>query len=265
MNILYKGSSLIYFCLYRLIGYRKQVAVQNISRAFPEKRYEEIDSIVQDFYRNFTDYFAEVLKNTSTSMNDVNEKLTLEDFEYITEQIGHGRSVIACLGHCANWEILNCVPTRLSITAYTGYKPIKAPIINQLMIDIRKRFGVGLVPSKSLARHILSNRDNPSLYFLIADQSPKIANSKYVFPFLNQQTSVYPGMEKLAKATNSVVVYIDLVRIKRGFFHALCIPICENPGEHAELEITRKYMYYLEKTINEHPSSWLWTHKRWKR
>lgn len=265
MSVLYKGSSVLYFCLYRLGNYRKHVVIQNVSRSFPRKKYDEINTIVQEFYSNFADFFVEVLKNVSISPKQISDKLEIEGFEFIEEQIKQGKNVLACLGHCGNWEILNCLPLKLSVNVYSAYKPIRASFIDKFMLSIRSRFGAHLIPAKSIARHILSNKGLSSLYILIGDQCPKESNDKFSLSFLNQPTLVYPGTEKLAKATNSVVVYIKLTRVEKGVFKAKCIPICKEATETGVMEITSKYIGYLEQSINEQPASWLWTHKRWKR
>jgi len=265
MRILYKVSFVIYLCLYKLLEYREQVVVQNISRSFPNKKYNEIKSIVRDFYMNFADLFVEVLKSISISSEGLTDKLTIKGFEFVENQMQNGKSTIACLGHCGNWEILNCLPAQMNINIYSGYKPLKAPLINKLLFHIRSRFGMRLIPSNSVAKHILSNKNSPSLYLLIADQCPKEVNRNYQFLFLNQKTSVLSGPEKLARATGSAVVYIKLIRTQKGHFNAECQPICENANNMQKLEITKKYLELLEQNIEEDPSGWLWTHKRWKR
>ncbi len=265
MNLLYKISGFICIVLFRLSGYREVVTVQNISRAFPNKKYNEIQSIEKEFYRNLADLFAEVVKSISISYKKQNCKLDVKGFEFVEKQVYNGRNVIACLGHCANWEILNCLTFRVNVDVYSGYKRIKEPIINKLMFDIRSRFGVHLIESKSVARQILSNKDKPSLYLLIADQCPSNIKTDYQMIFLNQKTSIFLGPEKLARATDSAVVYINLTRKQRGHFEAECYPICENTSDIQYLGITEKYIEHLEQNIQKDPSSWLWTHKRWKR
>ena len=265
MDMLYKISDLIFIVLFRIAGYRKEVAVQNLSRAFPNKKYNEIQSIEKEFYRNFADLFAEVVKSISISPIKQNCKLDVKGFEFVEKQVYNGKNVIAYLGHCANWEILNCLPFKVNVDIYSGYKRIKEPIINKLMFDIRSRFGVHLIESKSVARQILSNKDKPSLYLLIADQCPSNINTDYQMTFLNQNTSIFPCPEKLARATDSAVVYINLTKKQRGHFEAECLPICENTSDIQYLGITEKYIKHLEQNIQKDPSCWLWTHKRWKR
>lgn len=241
------------------------VCIQNISRSFPDKKYDEITSIVKEFYVNFADYFIEVLKSVSISSKKLDEKLTVKGFEFVEDQIKNGKQVIACLGHCGNWEILNCLPSKLQATIYSGYKPISISGINKLMYRTRSRFGVKLLPSHTIAKHILSNKNNPAMYLLIGDQCPKLVNNDYSFHFLNQQTTVYPGTEKLARATDATVVYIKIIRTSKGHYQAICQPICESASKMEHLEITKCYMNLLQSNIEEDPGAWLWSHKRWKR
>lgn len=265
MKVLYKISDFLYLIACEILRYRRQVVVQNISRAFPQKKYDEIHLIEQKFYRNFTDTFVEVIKSFSISSIEQNEKLEIRGFEFVKEQIKKGNNVIACLGHCGNWEILNCLPTKIGIDVYAVYKPLKTSIINRIMLYERSRFGMNLISSASITKHILSNKGKTSFYLLIADQSPSSQNKKFQMNFLHQDTFIYPGPEKLAKATSSAVVYIKLIKTQRGHYLAECLPVCENANKIQSVEITKKYVELLEQNIEQDTSCWLWTHKRWKK
>jgi KDO2-lipid IV(A) lauroyltransferase len=65
MTFLYAIASCTFFLAYHVIGYRKAVVIQNISRSFPDMKYGEIRCNVKKFYVCFTAYFAEMLKNIS--------------------------------------------------------------------------------------------------------------------------------------------------------------------------------------------------------
>jgi len=265
MKVLYKISDFLFLIACEILRYRRQVVVQNISRAFPQKKYDEIHLIEQNFYRNFTDTFVEVIKSFSISSIKQNEKLEIRGFEFVKTQIEKENNVIACLGHCANWEMLNCLPAKIGVDVYTVYKPLKNIIINRIMLYIRGRFGMNLIPSSSITKHILSNKGKASFYLLIADQSPSSQNKKFQMNFLHQDTFIYPGPEKLAKATSSTVVYIKLIKTQRGHYLAECLPVCENANKIQSVEITKKYVELLEQNIQQDASCWLWTHKRWKK
>jgi KDO2-lipid IV(A) lauroyltransferase len=265
MSLLYKLSGLVYLLIYHVFSYRKAVVVQNLSRSFPEKKYNEIGLITKGFYRSFCDNSVEILKSVSIAAERQKEKILLVDFDIIEDQIRQGKHVIASMGHCGNWEILNVLPFLLNINIHAVYKPLKTKCADRLLLKIRSRFGINLIPVQSIVRHVLSNKNNPSLYFFLADQCPAIIKEAYRVDFLHQKTNVLPGVEKLARMTNAGVVYIHVVRTSRGIYRVECKAICLHPEGSATTEITRNYIRHLEQNIMENPCDWLWSHKRWKR
>jgi KDO2-lipid IV(A) lauroyltransferase len=239
--------------------------IQNLSRSFPEKRYGEIELIMKGFYRSFCDNCAEILKSVSIPARRQKEKIVLTDFDMIERRIRQGQHVIASMGHCGNWEILNVLPLLLNVNIHAVYKPLKTQCVDRLLLKIRSRFGINLIPDRSVVRHLVSNRERPSLYFFIADQCPVIADEAYRFDFLHQNTGVFPGIEKLAGLTRAGVVYIHVIRISRGIYRIECKEISLRSESPAKTEITRNYIRHLEQNIRKSPSDWLWSHKRWKR
>jgi len=99
---------------------------------------------------------------------------------------------------------------------------------------------------------------------MIADQRPIKQHIRHWTTFLNQKTPVFLGTEKLAKKLDSVILYGNAVKIKRGVYSAEFQIITENPKDTAEFEITDKQFQILESIIRKDPAYWLWSHDRWK-
>ena len=262
---LYAIASFAFFLAYYVIGYRKTVVIQNMARSFPDMRYEEIRCMVKKFYSCFTAYFAEIIKNVSVPAEVLDEKLIFENLELIDRHMKAGRNVIACLGHCGNWEMLNFMPYKLHHDMYAVYKPLQSGIMNKLMIKLRSRFGMKLIPDKSVVRHILTQKSSPAVYLFLTDQCPRIKDDKYKFELLNQETYVFSGMEKLARISRSAVIYLHITQLSKGNYKIRCLPVCSEAESTNEGEITRKYIGLLMGNIKEEQYGWLWTHKRWKR
>ncbi|RZL19684.1 MAG: lauroyl acyltransferase, partial [Pedobacter sp.] len=87
---------------------------------------------------------------------------------------------------------------------------------------------------------------------------------QYWTTFLNQPSSIQLGIEKIAVKTDRPVFYIKLKYLKRGYYTIDCVPLCLNPKETAEFEITELHTKFLEQIIREEPAYWLWSHRRWK-
>lgn len=59
--------------------------------------------------------------------------------------------------------------------------------------------------------------------------------------FLNHKSSFFVGAEGIAKATDAVVVYIDVQRVRRGYYHAEFILMTDQPKSFPNYEITVDY------------------------
>ncbi|PRD56847.1 lysophospholipid acyltransferase family protein [Sphingobacterium gobiense] len=264
MGFLYIMASFTFCIAYHIIGYRKAVVLQNVARSFPEKRYGEIHAIVTKFYACFVSYFAEIIKSISTPAEVLDKKIVFENLEVIDQYINSGRNVIACLGHCGNWEMLNFMPYKIRHEVYAVYKPLRSVAMNRLMIKIRSRFGMKLLADSAVLRHVLSKSSSPAVYLFLADQCPRIKEEKYRFTLLNQETYFFSGMEKLARKERTAVIYLHITQLSKGNYKIVCVPICSNAESTIEGEITQKYVDLLTENIKEEPYGWLWTHKRWK-
>lgn len=264
IEFLYGFSSLACIFIYNIFGYRRNVVIQNISRSFPDKKYDEVMVIVRKFYIHFTAYFVEMLKNISISTEELDKKVTFENLDIIEQYIKEDKNVIICLGHCGNWEMLNFLPHKLHCDTYAVYKPLRAKLFDKLIQTSRSRFGMKLIPSKAIARHMLGNKSGKAAYLFLSDQCPGTIDAKYRFRLLNQETHILPGAEKLARIGKCAVVYMHIVAPTKGQYRIICLPICAEAGLTKETEITQSYISLLEKNILEEPFGWLWTHKRWK-
>src|SRR5690606_15941502 len=218
MPFLYAVASFTFFLAYYIIGYRKAVVIQNVARSFPDKRYGEIRAIVKKFYACFVSYFAEIIKSISAPADVLDKKIVFENLELIDGYINAGRNVIACLGHCGNWEMLNFMPYKMRHDIFAVYRPLRSGTMNRLMVKLRSRFGMKLIPDNAVVRHVLTKNLNPTVYLFLADQCPRTQEEKYRFTLLNQETYVFSGMEKLARKGQTAVVYLHITQLSKGSY-----------------------------------------------
>lgn len=264
MKLLYGITDVLGVAMYRIVGYRRNVVVENIVRAFPEMNYEQIECVAGKFYSCFTSYFAEIVKNVSIHPTKLRRKLTFENTALIDRHINNNRNVILCMGHCGNWEMLNFMPVVLKHDTYAIYKQLRSPMFDRIMVRIRSRFGLKLIRNKSVARHIMSKDNKPGVYVFLADQCPRYKDMKYRHDLLGQTTFFHSGMERLARISRSAIVYVNIAQKEKGHYHATFVNICDDAYLSKEGEPTKQYANLLTTNIKEEPYGWLWSHKRWK-
>lgn len=262
---LYIIADFLFVVIYYIVGYRRKVVQENLNNAFPEKTTEERRIIEKEYFKYLADLIVESIKMISASKKTIVKHVWPTNPEVIDNYFAEGKSIIGAVGHYCNWELAG-----LRFGFFTEnrriivYKPLTNDYFDQFFIKMRSRFGATLVAMKDTARAMVKYKNELSFSVLVADQTPVKHEAHYFTEFLNQPTAVFLGIEKLAKLTNSVVIFCDVKRVKRGYYTYTFVPLIENPKETAPYEITEAHVKYLDSMIRREPQYWLWSHRRWK-
>jgi KDO2-lipid IV(A) lauroyltransferase len=263
-RMMYFISDLTYLIVFSLIGYRRKVVRTNLINSFPERPLKEINRIEKDFYRYFCDLLLETLKTLTITPKQLKKRVKFEDTSPFRKYFDRNQSVIIVMGHMGNWELAGA---RFGVERLhklnTIYHPLSNPFFEKLIVRMRTRLGNGLYPMSEVYKRMLQDKGQVTATAFIADQSPS-PRTAYWMTFLNQDTAVFQGTEKLARKLNYPILYVSLQRHGRGLYSIYCEELCEDPSRLEEHEITRLHTHRLEQDITQWPEIWLWTHRRWK-
>ncbi|MGM9508389.1 lysophospholipid acyltransferase family protein [Larkinella sp. GY13] len=262
---LYVVSDVLFYLLAYVIRYRKTVIDTNLKRSFPEKSDTERRQIAKKFYRNFADVLVETFKLPGLSANELQKRVLFTNKELVQDKLAQGQAVLIMASHQCNWEWAPSASVVNGMPADAVYKKLANPASERLVHYIRSSFGAKPVPMKALLRQMVIRRNDPRLIALVADQIPDQPEYGYWTSFMNQETPFYPGTERLARSFGLPVFYIEMQRVRRGYYAMTFYPIAEPPYPALpEGDILNRYRDLLESTIRKAPSDWLWSHKRWK-
>ncbi len=256
---------ILHFVLFTVAGYRKKVVLANLKNSFPEKSPEQINQISRAFYRYFCDLFLETFKTLTISRASMLKHcgITANAKSLFDNLAAANKSFVIVMGHKGNWEWAgNTFSLCCKHQLYVIYHPLSNQHFNKLVIRMRTRFGTRLIDMKNTFRDMAKNKAGLNATAFIADQSPP-PETAYWMTFLNQDTGIFKGTEKIAKKLELPVVYVSVKRIKRGYY-MLDAELLTIPDDAAPGEITVIHTKRLEKDIMEQPETWLWTHRRWK-
>ena len=262
-RVLYRVSDVLYRLL-KWSGYRRSVIQENLRKSFPEKKDSEIDKITNLYYKYLCDLILETLKTRNMTVEEVNERCKFNKPEWLDRLAQEGQSFIIIMGHYGNWEwagpsfMLNAKHQLVVI-----YRPLSDPYFEKMMTRMRTRFGTRITPVNHTLRDMVANRKQLTATAFIADQSATPVNA-YWTTFLNQDTPVFTGPEKLAVKFDYPVVYVTLRRVRRGYYEVFLEMLCAVPKETTENQISEAFMHRLEQEIQQDPVIWLWSHRRWK-
>ena len=265
-RILYFISDFLYLLMRFVVRYRKKVVVDNIAKAFPEYDSSEIRKTAGKFYHHLCDLILESSVSHFYSEPKALKRITYSNPELLNDLYSTGKQVIAVTGHYGNWEYLSTLGLVSSYPVVAIYKPLKNQYFDRMVKRNRTRFGVIVSPMEQIARKLISfHRDRtPVLTIFLADQRPMFHQIQYWTKFMELDTPLFLGTEKLARKLDAVVVFLKIKKVKRGRYEVEVVPICEDPGSLQPFDITEAHVRILENLIREEPGYWLWSHRRWK-
>lgn len=266
LAILYLISDLIFFVIYYFVGYRKKVVLENLKRSFPEKSPKEIEKIRKQFYINFADYIVEMVRSFTISRTELRVRVQHLNQDLFTDAKAEGKNIILLAGHVFNWEWFNALASIVPQKhCHPVYRKVQSTFWEDQIKKIRNSFGNEALEAGDVMRHIFRNKnDGDSVYMFVADQTPHVSFVDVGLEFLNQETPVFIGYDKLATRMDLVFIYCEMKKVKRGYYQINYHRIVPDGEKFEEFEVVKKFHKLLENTINKRPSNYLWSHRKWK-
>lgn len=268
LRVLYLFSDFFYVIIYYLIGYRRDVVMKNLSFAYPEKSKEELTQISKRFYRFLCDIFFEASKFGVWSDKKMKRHMKFVNYEALNDHIRNGRSISLFLGHYGNWEWIPSIPLWIDKNIAGGqiYKQQTNAIADRLLKENRSRFGSECIEMQQTLRHIHNHKTAGDITVTgyLYDQSPSKEESRYFIDFMNKETPILTGTERITKKYGFAAYYIDIKRIKRGYWQAEFVQMHPDPQSLPDFELTDIFYKHLTQTISRQPEFYLWSHNRFK-
>ncbi|WP_433832060.1 lysophospholipid acyltransferase family protein [Flavobacterium anhuiense] len=264
--IFYLFSDFVCFLVYRVIGYRKKVVRENLALTLPHLSEAERKVIEKKFYKHMCDMFLEMVKTMSMSPEEMERRFHVTNIDLVLDYARKGKSVILVASHYASYEWLLTINPKLGFQGVAVYKKLANPYFDKLVRKIRSKYNTEMIETRKAIPTMAKNQREGvlSMYGLASDQSPKLERIFHSMKFMGVEVPVHTGAETLAKKYDLAVIFVQVRKVKRGFYEATFISLADNPKDFENFKITEMYLKEVEKQILEAPEFYLWTHKRWK-
>lgn len=268
LPVMYAFSDVLYYPFYYLIRYRRKITRKNLLSSFPEKSLDEIKKIEKRFYHFFLDLFVETCKYATIPEKEIRKRLKFVNIEEVNAHLRQGQSLSIYMGHYCNWEWITSLPLHIDrdIVSSQIYKQLKSDTVDRLLRNNRSRLGAVNVEMKQTMRWISEQLEKKTTFItgFIADQSPRGRDVRHFVQFLHHEAPVLVGAEKITKRYGLGNYYMEIKRVKRGYYEARFIKLHDDPQSLPDFKLTEIYYNHLEATIKECPENYLWTHNRFK-
>jgi KDO2-lipid IV(A) lauroyltransferase len=248
---------------------RKKIIVKkNILIAFPNIDETSINQIIDGMWKNIGRTFGEYIHINKFSLLDNEEnKIVFINKNNLQILMNNSKPIIFFSGHFANFELMAKCLRELQFNIGVIYRPLNNIFLNPIMEFIRKKYicpiqiEKGPTGTKKLIKHISTK--NPLA--LMIDQ--RLSSSIRV-PFFNQPATTTTTPAQLSIKYDALLVPVFLKRLKNTnyefFIEEPLVVKKTNNYEKDIFNITEIMNKKIEEFIKVDPTSWFWSHDRWK-
>ena len=164
------------------------------SKALPELDAAERRRVLRRHYRVFADVLFELPRVAVMAAEELRARMRLPDLPGCAPTLQRGHPVLLLTGHQCNWEwLLQAVALDVGVPFLCAYKPPHSESADRLMLGLRGRFGVRMVPGKRLLREVLRRRGTVHAIGMVADQMPTSSAGPRVAAVPRTRHRVLPG------------------------------------------------------------------------
>lgn len=257
------------FVTFRIIKLRRQVALENLALAFPEKTEQQRYNIAYLSYVHFTLVLIEFMKFSGWSIEKIEKKVFIEKPELfdIIMQGKKDNGMIFVSGHLGNWEIPIIFLAAKNVAELTIIQQRQRNIlVDKHLSNLRSRRGMRILYTGDAISNALIDLKQKRLVAIVCDQD---AGQRGIFvPFFGRMASTPVGASLLHLQSKARLIFACSVRIGPFRYKGIMIPI-EYHGDYSLKKenmaiITGKFTSVLEDMVRQYPEQYLWGHRRWK-
>ena len=255
---------------FSVLRIRREVTLENLEKAFPEKPAEEINDIGKKCYKHFGMMALEYLRLHSMKRDGL---LALIDggtgaTAALDRAYKEKSGAIILTAHFGNWEYLGAWLAAKGYPVSFINQPQNNPHTDRFIQRTRADLGMQMIERGSMGlRLIVRALRERRMVFILPDQD---AGRDGIFvPFFGRPASVARGAAAFAVKTAAPIILCVLSRRSDGDYslttEKLEFDLASTWNEEQKIiEITARYTKAIEYHIRLCPEQWFWLHRRWK-
>ena len=242
---------------------RRRIAEANLRLCFPELDEAALQQLLRDHLGSLGCSVFEIALALWAGDARVAALVRFEGVENLTEPLAQGHGVIVLSGHFPAVELTGRVARNHIPDTAAMYRPLKNPLLDQLMRRARRQAGSALIPKAGMRRMIRRLRGGWPVWYA-SDQSYDRAHAELV-PFFGEPAMTNAALSHIARMGKARVVPFYPRRLADGSGY-LCefLPALEAfPGDDPAADATR-VNELLAQWIRRAPEQYYWVHRRFK-
>ena len=242
---------------------RRTVALENLTRAFPERPAPELARVGRDSFRHLGMNFVESCVFYFRPPARLLSRVSIEGLSHFEAADALGRGMLLLTAHYGNWELLAASHALARFPLSVVMRPLDSPAFEPILERFRLRSGVELITKRRALTDIVDALRRRRMVGILLDQNASRREGVFV-PFFGVPASTSKGMALIALRTGAPVLPVFIRRRPDGrhVVHAGApVPV---PSDGDVVAFTRAFNEAIEAAIRAAPEQWFWLHRRWK-
>ena len=247
-----------------LLGIRRAVALDGLSRAFPDASSRERQRLARAAYRQLGHSLAELILVRRKSDQDLQRLVRFDGWEKYQAALAKGRGVVCAIAHFGNFELLAREVPRRGVTLSVIVRSLDDRFGRWIERDRTHRGARALAARGSSQAALLALRQNQVLAIAI-DQNMRPSRGIFV-DFFGEKACTTPAAAVFALRSGATLLAAFPVRQPDGthLVHVRGPFETTLTGRAAVEELTQALTRAVEDEARMHPDHWYWVHRRWK-
>jgi KDO2-lipid IV(A) lauroyltransferase len=247
--------------LYKTGKSRRHIATVNVRLCFPEKTEQQQTQLVRQIFIDNGIGLMETLIGWFRRPDYLLDRTHFHGFEQLKAELATGRGVILLGAHYSMLDLAGALFVT-QLPANVSYRPQDNPVMNWLMEQQRQKLYTGCYTRKDIRSFIRCLKQGEVLWYA-QDQDFGRKNSVFV-DFFGIPTATITATSRIAKAGNAKVMPLTYFRRddNSGYDITVHPPLPIPSGD--DIEDARVANAFIEQQLRQHPSQYLWLHRRFK-
>lgn len=249
-----------------------RIGRDNLRAAFPEKSAEEIEVILLQVWENLGRFGAEfaqldrIWDFDPSRPDDGRIEISVNAEPLFKKLMDDGKGALIFAAHLGNWELPALAAPAYGLDSAVLFRRPNIAAVDRAVQDIRSVNMGEMIPTALDAPVRLANALQNGIHVgMLVDQH----YSKGVdITFFGRPAKANPLLARLARQIECPIHGVRIVRLPNQRFHAELTeeiePIRDATGAIDIQGTTQKINSIIEGWVREHPSQWLWLHRRWR-
>jgi len=239
-------------------------ARENLAIAFPERSAQWRKQTTRQIFRYLGVSAAELIK-LDQIWQEREQRIEFVLEPRALEHMQSGRATIFVTAHVGAWQVAPLVTRQYGFDISTIYAPESNPLMNDLMLQLRKSIGERLIAADAGPRPLIKELNAGRSIVMAIDTRPDTGK---LIPFFGVEALSNTSAAGLALRTGAALVAARAERLPDAryritVYDPLQSPIPDAPVKEQAAALTEMAYRLFEQWITEYPEQWICLKRRW--